>query len=99
MNLSTSNLSTNLSSTPFLDPDPTPPSLNDPDPRGNDEESHTSLEEELEAWGSREAAMRATKDATTRKAVTTPAFFISERSPSSTVMTRSPMSSFLSPSP
>ncbi|RWW14299.1 hypothetical protein GW17_00021939 [Ensete ventricosum] len=40
-----------LVSTPFLNPDPTLPSLDDPDPRGNSEESRK--EEDLEAQGSR----------------------------------------------
>ncbi|RWW11133.1 hypothetical protein GW17_00025280 [Ensete ventricosum] len=71
-----------LSSTPFLDPDPMLASLNEPNPGGNDEESRTSLEEELEARGSGEAAARATEEAATRKAAKTPTF-ISEWSPSS----------------
>ncbi|RWW25696.1 hypothetical protein GW17_00009950 [Ensete ventricosum] len=52
--------------------------------RGNGEESRTSLEKELEAWGLGEAATRAVEEAATRKATKTPTFFISERSPSST---------------
>ncbi|CAL9095312.1 unnamed protein product [Musa textilis] len=50
MNLSLLNLGANLSSIPFLDLDPARPSFDDPDPGGNGEESHTSLEEELEVW-------------------------------------------------
>ncbi|RWV82008.1 hypothetical protein GW17_00056531, partial [Ensete ventricosum] len=45
-----------LVSTPFLDPDSAPPSLDDPDPGGNDKESRK--EEHLEAQGSREAVAR-----------------------------------------
>ncbi|RWV83497.1 hypothetical protein GW17_00054883 [Ensete ventricosum] len=39
MNLSPSNLDANLTSTPFLDPDPAPPTLDDPSPGGNSKES------------------------------------------------------------
>ncbi|THU43931.1 hypothetical protein C4D60_Mb02t02050 [Musa balbisiana] len=47
--------------TPFLNPDPVPPSLDDPDPRGNGEESRK--EEDLEARGSGEATARAAEEA------------------------------------
>ncbi|RWW32900.1 hypothetical protein GW17_00002400 [Ensete ventricosum] len=50
-----------LVSTPFLDPDPTPPSLDDPDPVGNREEKHK--EEDLEVQGLGEVAVRTAKEA------------------------------------
>ncbi|CAL9135877.1 unnamed protein product [Musa acuminata var. zebrina] len=49
-----------LVSTPFLDPDPVPPSLDDLDPRGNSEESRK--EEDLEVRGSGEAVDRAAEE-------------------------------------
>ncbi|RZR89544.1 hypothetical protein BHM03_00017297 [Ensete ventricosum] len=88
MNLSSSNLGTNLSSMPFLDPDPASPSLNNPNLGNNGEESRTSLEEELEARVSREATARAAKEAIARKTEKTPTFFIYKRSPLSTVAAR-----------
>ncbi|URE09568.1 hypothetical protein MUK42_35664 [Musa troglodytarum] len=88
MNLSPLNLSVNLSFMPLLNPDPVPSYLDDPDPRGNDEENRTSLVGKMEVWGSREVATRAMEEAAARKAVKTSAFFISERSPSSIVIAR-----------
>ncbi|URE22565.1 hypothetical protein MUK42_17745 [Musa troglodytarum] len=81
MNLTLSNLGANLSSTPFLDLNSTSPSLDDPNPRGNDEESRTSLEGELKARGSGEATTRATEEAAMKKAAKTSTFVISEQSP------------------
>ncbi|RZR83129.1 hypothetical protein BHM03_00009674 [Ensete ventricosum] len=50
-----------LVSTPFLDPDPTPPSLDDPDPVGNREEKRK--EEDLEVQGLGEVAVRTAEEA------------------------------------